>query len=126
MPNLSALIFSLSLAAALPPDAILAPRDLWRLALASLTEHGVPCQRFLAAGDDAFLALHGERTAQVAQLADDQLVTVNVTPPHGDCSWAIASARSVAMLPRAVWRQTPISGRRTLPARSSGRTEPGR
>jgi hypothetical protein len=70
--------------------------DLWRLANAALVEHAVPCEHLLGLGDDAFLALHGGRTAQVAWLVGGRLATVSVTSPGGDKHWAIEAARALA------------------------------
>jgi hypothetical protein len=85
-------------------------RDLWFLANSALITHGVPCEHVLGIGDDAFLALHGGQTAQVAWLTTDRLATVSVTSLRGDSHWAMATARSLARLagehlaPEDAWR----------------------
>jgi hypothetical protein len=71
-------------------------RDLWFLANTALITHGVPCEHLLGIGDDAFLALHGGQTAQVAWLTGDRIATVSVTSLRSDRQWVMATARSIA------------------------------
>ena len=47
-------------------------------------------------GDDAFLTLRGDHTAQVAWLTVDGLATVGVTSLRADKHWVVASARALA------------------------------
>ncbi len=73
-------------------------RFLWTLAREALVAHGVPCEHLVGVGDDAYLALHGGRTAQVAWLHGERLATVSVTTMSGEKQWAIDSARFNALL----------------------------
>ena len=84
-------------------------RFLWALARESLVAHGVPCEHLVGVGDDAYLALHGGRTAQVAWLAGERLATVSVTTMSGQKHRAIDSARAIALLAeeRLGWPETP-------------------
>jgi hypothetical protein len=71
-------------------------RDLWRLANAALSERGVPSEHLIGLGDDAFQALHGSCTAQVAWLAGERLATVSITSLGDDPRLSLDRARAIA------------------------------
>jgi hypothetical protein len=75
-----------------------APADLWTLAREALALHGVFRETPVEMGDDAFLAVYGGVTAQVAWLTGDHLATASVTSLNGDEAWMIETARSIAGL----------------------------
>jgi hypothetical protein len=97
-------------------------RTLWLLAHEALVTHGVPCEHLVGIGDDAFLALHGGCTAQVAWLTRDRLATVSVTTPRDDSQWAMSVARSIARF--ADEHLAPGDNARSLTL--AGRSEHGR
>ncbi len=72
--------------------------DLWALAWEALVRHGVAGQRLGGLGDDAFLAVHRGKTAQVAWVAGDRLATASVTCLAGGNEWAIEAARGIAVV----------------------------
>jgi hypothetical protein len=72
--------------------------ELWWLARAALARHRVPRARWVGLGEDALLAVHGGRTAQVAWLAGDRLATAGVTRLADLDAWAIGAARALAVL----------------------------
>jgi len=70
--------------------------DLWKLACAALMQHAIPGGHLDGLGDDAFLAVYHDTTAQIAWLAGDHLATASVTCLAGDEHWAIEAAHSIA------------------------------
>lgn len=72
--------------------------DLWRLATSSVAQLGLPSEHLVAFGEDGFLALYGQSTAQVAWLDGDRVRTVTVTCLSADKAWVIGAAQSVAEL----------------------------
>jgi hypothetical protein len=70
--------------------------DLWRLACAALMQDAIPGGHLNGFGDDAFLAVYGGTTAQIAWMAGDHLATASVTCLAGEESWAIEAAYSIA------------------------------
>ncbi len=72
--------------------------DLWALAQEALIRHGVAGQRLGGLGDDAFLAVHGGKAAQVAWVAGARLATASVTCLARDNAWMVEAARSIAVL----------------------------
>jgi hypothetical protein len=74
------------------------PADLWKLACDTLVRYDVTHERQVGIGEDAFLAIYGGVTAQVAWVTRGQLATASVTCLACDQSWAVGAARSTAVL----------------------------
>jgi hypothetical protein len=72
------------------------PRALWELAKEMLKQGGHGCEPVYGLGEDAFLTLRGDHTAQVAWIAGDRLASVTVTSLQADKLWVITSARALA------------------------------
>ena len=74
------------------------PADLWELACQALARYGIPHERLVGIGDDAFLATYGGVTAQVAWLAGARLTTASVTCLAREPGWAADAARTIAVV----------------------------
>jgi hypothetical protein len=72
------------------------PRALWELAKEMLKQGGHVCDPVAGLGEDAFLTLRGDHTAQVAWIAGERLASVTVTSLQADKPWVIGSARALA------------------------------
>lgn len=72
------------------------PRALWEMAKELLKHGGHVCEPMFGLGDDAFLTLRGDHTAQVAWIAGERLASVTVTSLQADKQWVIDSARALA------------------------------
>jgi hypothetical protein len=99
------------------------PADVWALACEALARFSVTHEPQAGIGEDAFLALYGSVTAQVAWVTGDRLATVSVTCLGGTRTWLVAAARSIAVfldgrLARSLPNQTT---RRPTPAAMRGR-----
>lgn len=70
--------------------------DLWRLVNTVLTEHRIPREHLVGLGDDAFQALHGSSTVQVAWLSRDRMATVSLTSLNADVSSSLGQVRAIA------------------------------
>jgi hypothetical protein len=70
--------------------------DLWALACAALAQPAIPGRRLAGLGSDAFLAVYGGTTAQIAWVTGDRLATASVTCLDGDEDGAIAVAHAIA------------------------------
>jgi hypothetical protein len=74
------------------------PGDLWRLAQDALIGHRASHDHIVRFGDDAFLAQRGGRTAQVAWLTEEHVITVSVTMLAGIDRRATSLALALAHL----------------------------
>jgi hypothetical protein len=72
------------------------PRGLWELAKELHTQGGQNFEQVRGLGEDAFLAMRGAHTAQVAWLNGERLASVAVTSLQAEQRWVIASARALA------------------------------
>jgi hypothetical protein len=71
--------------------------DLWRLSCLALARHQVTTVHPGRSGDSAFLAVY-DGTAQLAWVCGTGLATVSVTQLHGDPTWVLQAARSIAVV----------------------------
>jgi hypothetical protein len=72
------------------------PARLYQLAYESVARLGVAHEHPARIGEQAFLALYGGVTAQVAWLDGDLLATASVTCLAGNLAWAADAARALA------------------------------
>jgi hypothetical protein len=81
------------------PDALdggATAADVWDLACRALAQYGTAYERIVGIGEDAFLAIYGGVTAQVAWIDGDRLATASVTCLGCDQDWAVEGVRSIA------------------------------